>query len=518
MRSAPCPSVLLVAFLASIGFAAAECPPGTSVPITSGDPAAGPPVILTGLGVAPRASFFLLGQGDQHNSGGLTAGDFLLPAGDVDGDGLPDWRVEAPGTGPGGWGDARAVGCPALASPAYPPLVLLIFHDREDFDGDGKFDVFEDVIRRNGRLDLGEDLDGDMRLTPPDGCEGVLREDIDCDGRPDTIDEDRNHNGILDPGEDIDSDGRLDPGTEDRNHNQFVDDRPDPAIGNETTPDEQGRFGRFYPYGESRPSPGGIIVISLAWNGSAYNLQALNTPTEIAGAFRLVAPALFDTLRPRAEGARIDPQGTLRMSIGGSGVTLNDDAGGGRAIFDAALLDFRQTEEAEITLCGEIPCLVCGVSPCVPLFPSFATNGLQTLRVPSAPNLSFEAFTSIVPSPTRPVDVGPLRVRALSAGSDSFLEAHWPAIPLPNLLDDDFDANIFVSPVYPLVPVYSPMDSCPHRRSPANFDTNHDGIGNFCDPADPGSMTDHIVPNRWTSVAAGPSPGARSGAASVLDT
>jgi hypothetical protein len=281
MRCAPLPAGSLIVFLASIGFAAADCPPGVSVPITSGNPAAGPPVILTGLGAAPHASFFLLGQGDLHNSGGLTAADFLVPAGDVDGDGLPDWRVEAPGTGSGGWGDPRTVGCPALASPAYPPLALVIFHDRDDLDGDGRFDVFEDFLNHNGVLDPGEDRDGDGRLTPPGGCEGVLREDKDCDGHIDFINEDDNHNGMLDPGEDRDGDGRLDDGTEDRNHNQRLDDRPDPTILNDVIPDEQGRFGRLYPYGESKPSSGGITVISLAWNGTAYNLQDITTPTTL---------------------------------------------------------------------------------------------------------------------------------------------------------------------------------------------------------------------------------------------
>jgi hypothetical protein len=276
MRSASCPAaslvVPLVVLFASIGFASADCSPGVSVPITSGDPSAGPPVILTGLGAVPHASFFLLGQGDQHNSGGLTAADFLIPAGDVDGDGLPDWRVEAPGTGPGGWGDPRSLGCPALASPAYPPLVLVIFHDREDLDGDGKFDVYEDP---------GEDRDGDGRLTPPGGCEGVLREDKDCDGHLDFINEDDNHNGRLDVGEDRDGDGRLDDGTEDRNRNQRLDDRPDPSASNNLISDENGVYGNLYPYGALRPSPGGIIVISLAWNGPAYNLQNITTPTTL---------------------------------------------------------------------------------------------------------------------------------------------------------------------------------------------------------------------------------------------
>src|SRR6185436_2505386 len=110
---------------------------------------------------------------------------------------------------PGGWGDPATVGCPSLVVPDHPPLVLIIQHAVEDLDGDGRFDVFEDR-NRNHQLDAGEDRDGDGRLTPPDGCEGVLREDLDCDGRIDIVNEDVNHNGVLDPGEDVDGDGHLD--------------------------------------------------------------------------------------------------------------------------------------------------------------------------------------------------------------------------------------------------------------------------------------------------------------------
>ncbi|HYS77580.1 MAG TPA: carboxypeptidase regulatory-like domain-containing protein, partial [Candidatus Dormibacteraeota bacterium] len=80
----------------------------------------------------------------------------------------------------------------------------------EDYDGDGKFDVFEDA-NHNYRLDPGEDLDGDGRLT--NVCEGALREDQNCNGR-------------LDPGED-------------RNHNKALDDTPQPSS--------------LYPYGRLAP-------------------------------------------------------------------------------------------------------------------------------------------------------------------------------------------------------------------------------------------------------------------------
>src|SRR5439155_1764322 len=100
----------------------------------------------------------------------------------------------------------------------------------EDYDGDGKFDVFEDK-NFNGRLDPGEDKDGDGRLTPyvrkifysyyngtnwvlvyrySGACEGAKREDQNCNGQVDPA-EDVNQNGILDPAEDINGDGVLSP-------------------------------------------------------------------------------------------------------------------------------------------------------------------------------------------------------------------------------------------------------------------------------------------------------------------
>jgi hypothetical protein len=166
----------------------------------------------------------------------------------------------------------------------------------EDFDGDGAFDVWEDTLVVNGKLDeeewklcsdaegnpivtkgscagaggvtvvtLDEDGfrsgladpfhpsgDGDNRLTPPNGCEGDLREDRDCDGHLDAIVEDnficrfgrrdpRCNNGRLDPDEDVDGDGRLDPGTEDRDGNGRLDDTPFPTSD--------------YPYGRLTPRP-----------------------------------------------------------------------------------------------------------------------------------------------------------------------------------------------------------------------------------------------------------------------
>ena len=111
----------------------------------------------------------------------------------------------------------------------------------EDYDADGKFDVFEDFILPRGQFNQGEDLDGDHRQTPPKACEGFSREDVDCDGHLDWFNEDLNGDGIMDPGEDIDGDGKLDPGVEDRNHNLHLDDTPSPATD--------------YPYGRTQPVP-----------------------------------------------------------------------------------------------------------------------------------------------------------------------------------------------------------------------------------------------------------------------
>src|SRR5262249_12815209 len=158
-------------------------------PITSGGTKGKPAVMFSNLGGGPTASFFVLGAPSRANSGSLPPSAWLVNLGDLDGDGLPEYRVEAPGEGPGGCGDPLSVGCTSSLNPSRPPLVLLIQHESEDRDGDGKFDVFEDR-NHNHQLDPGEDKDGDGRLTGPDGCEGVLREDVDCDGHVDIFYED----------------------------------------------------------------------------------------------------------------------------------------------------------------------------------------------------------------------------------------------------------------------------------------------------------------------------------------
>src|SRR5437867_2301299 len=202
----------------------AACPSGTNVPIRSGTGHAGIPVVFKFRPGVVSGSFFLLGAGDANNSGSLPSQAWLTPLGDLERDGGVAYAIDAPATGPGGWGDPRTIGCPALAGPPYPPLVLILKQTREDLDGDGVFDIFEDG-NNNRVLDAGEERDLDGRLTPVStqtpfgrlpGCEGVTREDQDCDGYLDLYYEDVNHNGILDPGEDRDADRRLDLINEDR--------------------------------------------------------------------------------------------------------------------------------------------------------------------------------------------------------------------------------------------------------------------------------------------------------------
>lgn len=290
----------------------AGCPPGESSPITSGSGFGRPPVVFPNLGGAPAGRFFVLGSERSVSSGSLPVSAWLVNLGDLDGDGLPEYRVEAPGEGAGGWGDPRSAGCPSTLAPPRPPIAIEIRHEREDLDGDGRFDIFED---RNGnrRLDPGEDRDGDGRLTPAGGCEGEAREDVDCDGHADLVYEDRNGNGILDVGEDLDGDGRLDlisedrdfdgvldpdedwngngrldvgPYIEDRNHNQTLDDRsilhPDDLIYAYLPDGSRVILPAWYPYGSFVPAPGGLVTALVAWSGVAYDLSVMPRSTRLA--------------------------------------------------------------------------------------------------------------------------------------------------------------------------------------------------------------------------------------------
>src|SRR3989441_7914896 len=342
----------------------AACPAGTSVPISSGTGTVGVPLIFSFPAGFVDGSFFVLGAGDANNSGVLPGSAWLVPLGDLDGDGRQEYRLDAPGQGTGGWGDPRTAGCPARLNPSHPPLVIILKQAREDLDGDGFFDAFED-LNHNHVLDPGEDRDGDGRLTPQSvrdpitsqlipGCEGVMREDQDCDGhvdlfwedvngnhildpgedrdgdgRLDYIDEDRNHNGILDPGEDRNGNGRLDtydpnfpdirPYIEDRNNNQNLDDRPRPRPTDqefEVLPDgTRVPLPPSYPYGSFRPGTGGIVLASVAWNGSAYDFDAINTATRLVTLhdgqrFRIVDSAPIESVLPGFTGAHAsDVQG-----------------------------------------------------------------------------------------------------------------------------------------------------------------------------------------------------------------
>src|SRR6266481_3612926 len=130
--------------LLSGGDTGAACPPGAPAPITSGTGVAGTPLVFSFDDGPVHASFFLLGEGDGNNSGTLDAGDWLERLGDLDGDGRIEYRLRAPGTGPGGWQDPRTAGCPRTAAAHNAPLVVILSQPREDLDRDGYFDVFED--------------------------------------------------------------------------------------------------------------------------------------------------------------------------------------------------------------------------------------------------------------------------------------------------------------------------------------------------------------------------------------
>ncbi len=525
--------VLLVVFCAfdlcligAPGFA--TCQPGDSNPITSGTAA---PVIFTGLGPAPRGVFFV-SSAEGIDSGRLPVSAWLSSVGDVDGDLLPDYRVEAPGEGLGGWGDPRTEGCPSQAAPPHPPLFLILQHQREDLDGDGAFDVFEDR-NHNARLDPGEDLDGDEYLTPPGGCEGVLREDVDCDGNidwinedlngdgifdpgrgedldgdrhPDFIDEDRNGNGRLDPGEDTNFNGHLDVGlqtgcgllryVEDRNYNKELDDRPFPAPGDEFPP-APGSIPEpaSYPYGAFRLAPGGVDVVSVGWNGSAYDLSAINSPTTVLpGGQRAIVAAPLASLTPGASGVRLRPNFGYRFRLEVPGTRLNDDLLGSRAAFD------RYGVSA-----------IAGVG-------AFLETGGNTLQFPASGDGAGGIFASLTPtgSGRRPIVLAGHPASTI----DPFLIGLPPGCTPPPIVPEatpvavdaalvPFVAGDILDADQDGVPL--PFDSCPDRKN-GRIDENNDGIDGICDPTNRGPVDD-----RWAEVSAGDGPGARVSAAAAWD-
>ncbi len=107
----------------------------------------------------------------------------------------------------------------------------------EDLDGDRWLDNVNEDTNNNGILDPGEDRDFDRRLDfgieDIDG-DGLLdtTEDLDGDGRFDIINEDTNNNGILDPEEDLDGDFFLDLGIEDIDRDGNFDDVNEDRNGN----------------------------------------------------------------------------------------------------------------------------------------------------------------------------------------------------------------------------------------------------------------------------------------------
>ena len=528
-----------LAILALLGSATpgeAACPAGTPARVASGTGVAAIPVLFSFPPGFVDGSFFVQGSGDLNNSGYLPASTWLKPLGDLDGDGRLEYRIDAPAQGEGGWGDSRTAGCPATQNPPYPPLVLLLRQSHEDLDGDGLFDVFEDTINRNNHLDPGEDRDGDGRLTPAavvtpfgvvPGCEGAAREDVDCDrhvdvfwedannngvldagedrdgdARLDYIDEDRNHNGQLDPGEDRNENQHLDtrdadfaerfprihPYIEDRNRNQILDDRvrpyPDDQIF-EGTPDDpdRHRIEPSYPYGSFVPGVGGIVVASVAWNGTAYDFDAIDTPTRLihladGRQFRIVDSASLESMLPRFSGARMDDVPGTRLHITPSGLHPADDAAGTRAIVDDYLLSFTLSVNDP-----EHPALES----------TFLESGSWQLVTP--PGGRF--FTINVGPPEFYIPVRPLTVRPQSSGSNAFLTGPrgLPFAIVANLLDDDGDR-------FPI-----PIDNCPavFNADPIGTsglkqnDANADALGDACDPdGDPAipidaSWTDRLL-------------------------
>lgn len=537
---------LLIVALAAIGFLCvgtpgeAACPPGTPVPVTSGTGVAGIPVLFSFPPGFVDGSFFILGSGDLNNSGSLSASAWLKPLGDLDGDGRQEYRIDAPAEGEGGWGDPRTLGCPAAPDHPNPPLVILLRQSHEDLDGDGYFDVFED-FNHNRSLDQGEDRDGDLRLTPGrvqtpfgvvSGCEGAMREDVDCDGNPDLFWEDANNNGALDPGEDRDGDARLDYIDEDRNHNgqldpgedrngnnhldtrdaefaarfplirpyiedrnndQFLNDRVRPNPSDQLwygTPDdpERHRIEPSYPYGSFVPGAGGIVVASVAWNGTAYDFDAINTPTRSlhladGRRFCVVDAAPLESLLPRFTGARTDDLQGIRVHIVPSGLQPVDDAAGTRVVVDDYLLSF--------SLLMGIP------EDPSPIQSHFLESGSWLLASPREGRFFTLTSDQSWLSPT----ARPLTVRPQSSGSDDFLNGPvgLPVPVLTNLLDHDGDR-------FPI-----PIDNCPEVSNADGLtsftvyqtDSSADGLGDACDPArNPATPID----SSWSDRAVGPNP------------
>jgi len=247
----------------------------------------------------------------------------------------------------------------------------------EDYDRDGVFDVFEDTMPRDRKLQPIEDRDHDGRLTVADGCEGVNREDVDCDGRLDTLNEDTNGNGFLDKGEDKDGDDRLDAGTEDRNGNDHLDDTPFPTS--------------TYPYGRLAPIP-------------ADRDQTINLLTGIVS-----GPSYLEFNDKRA-------RFTLRQDLS----VMQPDFHGSHDLrfgYQAEREEFSRTTDASaVRAVKEFP-ILCKHGICLPLVPEGTPTNESTL-LPTQPTMN-------VILPTQPVTQGD----AIGMSTGVYVSDNWKVRP-----------------------------------------------------------------------------------------
>ncbi|HYV20103.1 MAG TPA: carboxypeptidase regulatory-like domain-containing protein [Verrucomicrobiae bacterium] len=249
----------------------------------------------------------------------------------------------------------------------------------EDYDRDGVFDVFEDTKIRDRKLEFGEDLDRDGRLTIVGACEGDNREDRDCDGRLDVVNEDDNGNGFLDKGEDRDGDGRLDPGTEDRNGNHLLDDTP--------FPDSDYPYGRRVPLAADRDQT--IDLLTGIVSGPSY-LEFNDKRARF-------------TLRQDLSAMQPDFHGSHDLRFG----------------YQVEREEFsRTTDAAAVRAVKEFP-IVCKHGICMPLVPEGAPTNESTL-LPTQPTMN-------VILPTRPVTEGD----AIGTSTGVYVTDSWK--PRPNL-------------------------------------------------------------------------------------
>jgi hypothetical protein len=320
----------------------------------------------------------------------------------------------------------------------------------------------------------------------------VGREDVDCDGHLDIVDEDPNDNGQCDPGEpcDVDGDGILEhepltdlngngvwdqgePRGEDRNGNNALDDRPFPR---------PGELSQIYPYGSTRPTVGGLLVVSVAWNGTSYDFDAINTPTRLVNdyetgkVYRVIDASRTADIGPRVSGARLmalDQSAglaTWRFAMTSSAIPRNDEVGGTRTIFTQR--EFRDDR-----------------------------TGTVLALESSQPDGSAKAYISLVSSTAAGNDPLPsLSAPPVSPGSVALMHAD-AALPgaMESLHPFDLDGDGH----------WLPLDDCP-AISNSQSDLDRDGLGDSCDMAPPAD-------GQWASVTTSTTPGERIRAAAVYD-